>query len=215
MRQERAERTRSALVMSAAGQFDRQGYERTTLADVSRRAEVSKGALSFHFANKAELADTVQSFGCAKASVWLARLREREQPALQTLVDMTHLVVRQLREDELTRAGVRLTNERETPCESPLHLPAVWQAAFRRVASDAAADGSLSPGRSSRTVAALALSLVMHEQIRSRKVGDEAHGRLADMWSLLLPSLAGPHACGPLRPGGGDQIGVLPVSGWR
>ncbi|MBB1242421.1 TetR/AcrR family transcriptional regulator [Streptomyces durbertensis] len=215
MRQERAERTRSALVLAAAGQFDRQGYERTTLADVSRRAEVSKGALSFHFTNKAELADTVQSFGCAKARVWLARLREREQPALQTLVDMTHVIVRQLHEDELTRAGVRLTSERETPCESPLHLPAVWQAVFRRVATDAVADGSLSPGRSPRTVAALALSLVMHEQVRARKVDDGEHARLTDMWSLLLPSLEGTRTGSGWRPraGGTEVAGGLPVTG--
>ncbi|MEW2040835.1 TetR family transcriptional regulator [Streptomyces sp. NPDC005534] len=58
-RQERAVRTREALIEAAARLFDRDGYEVTSLAAVTAKAQVSAGALYFHFATKADLADAV------------------------------------------------------------------------------------------------------------------------------------------------------------
>ncbi|MFJ8996398.1 TetR family transcriptional regulator [Streptomyces sp. NPDC102279] len=58
-RQERAVRTREALIEAAAQLFDRDGYEVTSLAAVTAKAQVSAGALYFHFATKADLADAV------------------------------------------------------------------------------------------------------------------------------------------------------------
>ncbi|MFG2452917.1 TetR family transcriptional regulator [Streptomyces sp. NPDC048512] len=58
-RQERAVRTREALIEAAATLFDRDGQEVTSLAAVTAKAQVSAGALYFHFATKADLADAV------------------------------------------------------------------------------------------------------------------------------------------------------------
>ncbi|MEU8792974.1 TetR/AcrR family transcriptional regulator [Streptomyces sp. NPDC048643] len=58
-RQERAVRTREALIEAAAHLFDRDGYEVTSLAAVTAKAQVSAGALYFHFATKADLANAV------------------------------------------------------------------------------------------------------------------------------------------------------------
>ncbi|MFE9436542.1 TetR family transcriptional regulator [Streptomyces sp. NPDC006640] len=58
-RQERAVRTREALIEAAADLFDRDGQEVTSLAAVTAKAQVSAGALYFHFATKADLADAV------------------------------------------------------------------------------------------------------------------------------------------------------------
>ncbi|MFF4557787.1 TetR family transcriptional regulator [Streptomyces sp. NPDC001422] len=68
-RQERAVRTREALIEAAADLFDRDGQEVTSLAAVTAKAQVSAGALYFHFATKADLADAV-----TRAA--LARLRQ-------------------------------------------------------------------------------------------------------------------------------------------
>lgn len=65
VRQERSERTRRNLVGAASTVFDQSGYERATLSAISERAQVTKGALSFHFAAKADLARAVQADACA------------------------------------------------------------------------------------------------------------------------------------------------------
>lgn len=190
MRQERAEQTRAALVAAAAALFDQAGYERTTLVDISGLAAVSKGALSFHFANKAELADTVQSAGCDIARTSLERLRKRKVPALQTLVDMTHVITRQLSHDNLVRAGVRLTTERETACDSPMHLLGAWYEVFKEVAVEAERDRSLRPDHAPQAVAALTLSLVTFSHAHHRKADDRLRRQLVELWATLLPWLS-------------------------
>ncbi|MFE6134365.1 TetR family transcriptional regulator, partial [Streptomyces sp. NPDC056437] len=59
--QERAVRTRRALVHSAAEAFQQHGYVQARLAQISADAGVSPGALHFHFENKAALARAVQA----------------------------------------------------------------------------------------------------------------------------------------------------------
>ena len=53
VKQERALRTREALIESAAEVFDREGFSVASLTAISSRAGVSNGALHFHFASKA------------------------------------------------------------------------------------------------------------------------------------------------------------------
>ena len=55
----RAEATRRAILASAADEFSRRGYGRVNLSDVVAGAQVSKGALHFHFPSKMELAEAV------------------------------------------------------------------------------------------------------------------------------------------------------------
>jgi AcrR family transcriptional regulator len=58
-RTEYAELTKSAVLDAAAQQFVQHGYSASTIDDVARSARVSKGAVYYHFANKAELFEAV------------------------------------------------------------------------------------------------------------------------------------------------------------
>lgn len=214
MRQERAERTRAALVLAAAAEFDQDGYERTTLTAVSRRASVSKGALSFHFTNKAELADTVQAAGCEAARAGLVRLRSRDMPALQVLVDMTHLITEQLETDQLVRAGVRLAAERDTDCSSAIHLFTAWCGAFHEVAADAEADRSLAEGQSPQSAERLAASLVSYAHVRHRRKDGQSRQHLTALWGVLLPWLAASGALPRIRPEGSGHADVGGGAEW-
>ncbi|MFG2425115.1 TetR family transcriptional regulator [Streptomyces sp. NPDC048448] len=59
VRQERAIRTRRAILNAAASVFDERGYEAATIGEVLTRAGVTKGALYFHFPSKQALAEGV------------------------------------------------------------------------------------------------------------------------------------------------------------
>lgn len=61
VKQERAARTRETLIRSAAQIFDREGFSVASLTGISSLAGVSNGALHFHFASKAALADAVEA----------------------------------------------------------------------------------------------------------------------------------------------------------
>ena len=54
-KQERAIRTRRAIVEAAGAVFDEHGYASTTIAMVLERAQVTKGALYHHFSGKDDL----------------------------------------------------------------------------------------------------------------------------------------------------------------
>lgn len=56
---EEAELTRKKLIKSALLLFSEQGVAHTTLTDISKKAEVTKGAFYWHFKNKLEVFDAI------------------------------------------------------------------------------------------------------------------------------------------------------------
>ncbi|NUK95629.1 TetR/AcrR family transcriptional regulator, partial [Streptomyces lunaelactis] len=127
-KQDRAVRTRAALVQAASAQFDRDGYDGTSLAKVSRAAGISLGALTFHFSSKSELADAVMSEGRALTQAALLQVTARPGPALRTVVELTLELTRLLEEETSVRSSLRLARERPgTGGWSDIWLPAVKQ----------------------------------------------------------------------------------------
>ncbi|WP_435060255.1 TetR family transcriptional regulator [Streptomyces sp. bgisy060] len=68
-RQERAVRTRRTVLEAAAAVFDERGYKAATIADILKRADVTKGALYFHFASKRALAQGILDEQFSQAEV--------------------------------------------------------------------------------------------------------------------------------------------------
>lgn len=114
-RQDRAERTRRALLRAASDEFAEKGYAGASLARISTAAEVTIGALTFHFASKATLADAVRDSGCALTRSALASLMavSRRTGAsgrgeLRRVVTFTRTLARLLEEEPAVRAAARL-----------------------------------------------------------------------------------------------------------
>ena len=56
---EEAAITREQLLSKALRVFSKMGYAATTLEDIAREAEVTRGAIYWHFGSKAELYNTL------------------------------------------------------------------------------------------------------------------------------------------------------------
>jgi AcrR family transcriptional regulator len=56
---EEAADTRERLLEAALASFHRKGYAATTLDDIARQAEITRGAIQWHFGSKAELYNTL------------------------------------------------------------------------------------------------------------------------------------------------------------
>ena len=114
LKQVRAEQTRDAIVRGAAEAFDKHGFVGATLGDVTTYAEVTKGAVYFHFRSKEELARAVierqHEVSIEQARAFL----QRDEPAMASVILLTQWMVRQLMQDPVARAGVRLTLESGT-----------------------------------------------------------------------------------------------------
>ncbi len=190
-RQERALRTRNALVESAAELFDRDGFETASLAMISARAGVSNGALHFHFASKSALADAV----CVAAAQRLARIMDAGEEradggALQMLIDTSHALVRGLGQDVVLRAGFDLADGREST-GAGIDLCGRWQDWVGEAFARAAREGALAQGATARDATLTVVGAVAG--FKSLGVRDPAWlspETLTRFWGLLLPRVA-------------------------
>ncbi|MFD4878559.1 ScbR family autoregulator-binding transcription factor [Streptomyces sp. NPDC058420] len=102
-KQDRAIRTRHTILMAAATVFEERGYQAATISEILTTANVTKGALYFHFKSKEQLAQGVLAGQDQNLTV-------PPQPCkTQELIDTAMLHAHRLQTDPLVRAGVRLT----------------------------------------------------------------------------------------------------------
>ncbi|SEC16029.1 ScbR family autoregulator-binding transcription factor [Streptomyces sp. TLI_105] len=201
-KQERATRTRDALIRSAAEEFDRHGYVLATLSAISAGAGVSPGALHFHFENKAAVAEAVEQEACTALRRTARIVYGRRSNALQNLTDTSHALARLLRDDIVVRAGFRLS--RADGSRTELSLRQEWQSCVQQRLAEAADEGLLvaDVGRRqdlARTVVAATIGLeaLCHDN------GEWLSPRtVTGLWRTLLPMLATPESLAGLDPAG-------------
>ncbi|MEW1639546.1 ScbR family autoregulator-binding transcription factor [Streptomyces sp. NPDC093801] len=191
MKQERAVRTRQALLESAATVFGRRGYAEATLNMISVGAGVSPGALHFHFENKAAVAEAVETAGARTLRATTREVYTRRTSALQALADSSQALAGLLLSDVVARAAFQLNREQAYP--SSFALPGEWHEYVHRLLLEAAEEGALLPGLNHRNVATTVVAATL---------GFEALGRddpqwlaprtLAGFWRVVMPCLAAP-----------------------
>jgi AcrR family transcriptional regulator len=208
-KQERAARTRTALIRAAAEEFERRGYAETTLNDISLRCGVSTGALHFHFDSKATLAATVEEYAedDLRRCVATARSAARGTPggALGELIQVSHRVMDALSANPVVRAGVRLGFERH---RSGGRLRLAWQELVASLLRRARQEGELSDDAAldelETVLTALLHGLVMLSQ---ESLCWLEPGRLGSFWRLVLPQIAAPQAAArPALPSGSAPV---------
>ncbi|WNO76577.1 ScbR family autoregulator-binding transcription factor [Streptomyces sp. AM8-1-1] len=204
--QERAVRTRRALVHSAAEAFQRHGYVQARLAQISADAGVSPGALHFHFENKAALARAVQ----ASAGMRLRRAagvatRRSGMNALQRLTDTSHALAEQLRTDVVARAGYRLSCEqtRTISHHGGQDLCGQWQTYVQQQLTEAARHNLLTEAAiPHETAASIVAATTGLETLARHDATWLSHETLTNWWELALRCLATPTTLPALRAAG-------------
>lgn len=200
-RQERADRTRESLIHAAAVEFERHGYALAKVVDISTRAGVSTGALHFHFDDKAALAETVESEAAARLRRAARRVPRHEGNALQRLVRTSEAIAGRLREDVVTRAGLRINCM--SAGEATLNLREEWLRCVARFLDEAADERLLADhglrGETAEAVVGVTSGLAV---LSWRNLDWLADGTLAGVWEALLPCIATPAALRDARPGG-------------
>ncbi|MEU9876635.1 ScbR family autoregulator-binding transcription factor [Streptomyces phaeochromogenes] len=193
-RQERAIRTRRALLVAAAEVFDEVGYEAATISDVLKKSGMTKGALYFHFTSKEELAQAV----LAAQVESMPRVPEQELK-LQQLLDEALLLAYLLKRDTgdpIVQGSVRLTVDQGSPKD---HLNRrvpmrAWQDHAQALFQEAKARGEVLPHADVDSLAKLFVGAFTGVQVLSRIMTSRADlaERVADLYRHLMPSIAVP-----------------------
>ncbi|MFD8999989.1 ScbR family autoregulator-binding transcription factor [Streptomyces sp. NPDC059582] len=188
-RQERAIRTRRVILEAAGAVFDEHGYTSTTIAMVLERAEVTKGALYFHFPSKESLAQAVLDEQVPFGAV------PPHPCKLQEIIDMTFVVGVRLLGNSLLRGSVRLAVDQATPSGVDHGQPfRQWAERLTELMEEARGQGELLPTVRSRDTVELLVGAFTGIQLMSRALTDRTDlgGRLSVLWAHMLPSIAVP-----------------------
>jgi len=188
VKQERAARTRHALIQAAAAVFAEEGFVTASLSTISRRAGVSNGALHFHFANKSVLAEAVEAEAAEAVRRIMDSARARHGDSLQTVVDATHDLAGSLARDAVVRGGFELAGDVARRGESPLR--AQWQSWVEDSLRRAERTGALAQGVSWADGARVIVAVTAGFEVLGR---DNAFWlspqNVTRFWEVLLPRL--------------------------
>lgn len=194
-RQARAELTRDAVLTGAAEVFLRLGYANASLIDIMTQANVTKGALYFHFGSKEELARAVVDVGDERLRTAISGLLEPSVPALEAAIGITYLVADLATRDRMVAAMFNLSRQiGDFYGTHEENIVIRWldeQAALAKRAID---EGDLLPDLDAASVSRLWLE--MTSGVRAIAVAvdrtEQATVRLERMWFHLLPGLVPP-----------------------
>ncbi|WP_369173217.1 ScbR family autoregulator-binding transcription factor [Streptomyces sp. R28] len=188
-RQERAIRTRKVILEAAGAVFDEHGYTATTITMVLERAEVTKGALYFHFPSKESLAQAVLDEQLSLGAV-------PPQPCkLQELVDITFVFGQRLLSNSLLKGSVRLAVDQCAPPGVDHSGPfRQWADHLVGILERARDQGELLPTVQPRQTVELLVGAFAGIQLMSRALNDrdDLAERISVLWGHLLPSIALP-----------------------
>ncbi|MEV5505302.1 ScbR family autoregulator-binding transcription factor [Streptomyces orinoci] len=203
--QNRAIRTRRAILEAAATVFSEHGYAAAKVADILELAEVTKGALYFHFDSKEELARAVIDAQAADAPP-----RAAQALRTQEFVDLGMVFAHRLTHSVLLRGSLRLTGE-SGECE--LNRPSPyrdWTRQGTALLEEAAGQGELLPGTDPAETAGLVVASYAGVHMMARAL-DELHDlerRMSALYRHVMPGVAVPRVLAALdmAPGRGARV---------
>ncbi|MDP9904604.1 ScbR family autoregulator-binding transcription factor [Arthrobacter bambusae] len=189
--QDRARATLEAIIGGAASVFAAQGYSNASLAQVSAAAGVTKGALYFHFKSKEDLARAVIDEQRRIVRTGGEEILARDRPALAKMVLMCRMYGRQLVNEPVVKAGIRLTLE-ASAFSDPVPQPYEdWIAVMQALAERGKQEGHIGPGVDPDDLAGFIVASFTGVQM----VSDVLTGRkdviqrIEEMWAFLLAGI--------------------------
>lgn len=189
-RQPRARATRRAIMLAAARLIDDHGYHGASLNDVAAAAGTTKGALYFHFASKAAVAEALLDEAVASWNGLFDRVDALEHDPLRKLLVCYDAYAGGLTHDGISRAALRVA--RDAGVTWPAEAGPNWPRSVAGLAQRAHVAGlfrsGIDPGHLSRHLFATATG---HFHLAdSFAAGPTMWARMNDTWIVLLPAVA-------------------------
>lgn len=186
----RADATRQQIVRAASHQFARRPYHDVGLDDILAEAELTKGAMYFHFKSKHALAVAIIDSQTEAGAVAVQELMTRGLSGLETLIDFSYLIAIKDIKTDAVRSGLNLMESVGLSDGLQAKLFDQWIKALGRVAEQAKAEGDINDECDPQDIGRLMVSL--HMGLRKTSDLDDPERFLRDLekcWSLLLTGI--------------------------
>jgi AcrR family transcriptional regulator len=198
-RQDRAERTRNAILDAAAEVFEARGFAGASLSDILTRAGVTKGALYFHFSSKEDLAKALIE------EQWMIELPPIDNITnpIQGVIDLCHSFCYNLCTNIRVRASNRLVTEANFERPEP-EVYNRWNDMVYEYLKVAKVNGDLRAEIDPRVAATWMGGAVFGIQTMSGVLTGRAdlRDRITDHFKISLPGLVPPRRLSRFEPAG-------------
>lgn len=189
--QNRARATREAIIAGAARVFEDHDYGTSSIALVADAAQVTKGALYFHFKSKEELANAVVDAQHAISVGTAESILAEGGSSLRTMIRLCMAFGSQLTTDPVVRAGIRLTLEASAFGQDVRGPYEDWSVTMSALAGRGVAAGelrdSLDPEALGQYIVASFTGVQLVSNVLTGR--EDLMIRIRQMWEILLPGI--------------------------
>jgi len=189
----RANTTRQRLIAAASRQFAHRSYSMVSLDDILAEAELTKGAMYFHFPSKQALAVAIIENLAEMSRTAVTELLARRMSGLETVIDLIYLLAVQDTQQEVVRAGVRLLESLDNNTAMPPALWHSWIEFITTLIQKAVTEGDVVDHDDPEDIAKMLVAL----WVGIRRISDldglkHYLDNLEKAWILALPSFTNP-----------------------
>ncbi|GAT03322.1 ScbR family autoregulator-binding transcription factor [Mycolicibacterium fortuitum] len=190
-RQARSELTRQKIITAAVDLFSEHGYPATGLGDIIARAEMTKGALYYHFDSKESLAEAIIDDGGSAMLGTFRVITETSSPALENTIHGLFVVADFTRSDRVAQIGMQLLRTFSGINAAATRVYTSWLDELTAQLNQAADEGDLREGLDIAGAAEVILGSMLGAEALSRATatGTDLRERVARTWDLLLPAV--------------------------
>jgi TetR/AcrR family transcriptional regulator, transcriptional repressor for nem operon len=189
----RADTTRHRLIAAASRHFAHHPYSMVSLDDILAEAELTKGAMYFHFSSKQALAVAITDDLTEMSRAAVTELLARKMSGLEALIDLVCLLAVQDTQNEVARAGVRLLETLDNTTALATTLWQSWIEFVTTLIQKAVAEGDVVDHHNPEDIAKMLVALWAGVRRISDLDQPEHHlDNLQNAWILVLPSFTNP-----------------------
>jgi AcrR family transcriptional regulator len=195
-----ADTIRQEILRAAAHQFAQRPYHQVGLDDVLAEAELTAGAVYFHFRSKYALALAVIEDQATKYMAAAQDLLTRKLSGLETLVDVAYLIAVADISEDIARAGLNLLESVGRNEGLQTKLLGDWVQLLGLIVERAAAEGETIEQPDARDVGRLLVSLYLGmRQTSDLDQPEQFLLNLEKSFSLVLPGIVREDPIGDFR----------------
>jgi TetR/AcrR family transcriptional regulator, transcriptional repressor for nem operon len=157
----RSDTTREQILRAAAHQFAQRPYYAVGLDDILAEAQLTKGAMYFHFRSKHALALAIVDEQTVRSGAAFQELFTRKLSGLETLIDVSFLITMADITEDITRAAFNLLESVGRTEKLQERLLGGWIELLGEIAGRGIREGDIVDGSDPEDIGRLLVSIYM------------------------------------------------------